>query len=442
MRTWSAAQPFSRVFRTIAACCLIASASVQAQDEGPTLQLPEFSRFFVDAMSFASDSAGASRLDVYVEVPHHSLQFTKEGDLFHAGFEVNLTLYDTTEHQVADRFWRDAIDTKDYEVTTSLKMAKLSLKSFLLAPGTYTVLVQLTDTETKKTSRVKRVAVVRPYNADALSISDLMLILRLSQKGDEKVISPNIEGNVGETSDSFYVFFEAYNHRAPDTAEVRVAVRNMRGEVVSADSSRQFLPTGRKACFAKVTSSGLIAGDYSIEIRATLAASVAPPGTPVQTAFAARPCIVRWHGVPVSIVDLDVALDELQYLADGDKIDDMKKLPPDEKRNAFQEFWKKRDPSPNSERNELMEEYYSRVAYANKNFGHYMDGWKTDRGMVYIIFGSPSNIERHPFDTDAKPYEIWTYYQLDREFIFIDATGFGDYRLQSPIWDVWRTRPR
>ena len=442
MRTRSVARTLTLALRTLAAAFLACSSLSLAQDEEPALQLPEFSRFFVDAMSFASDSAGMSRLDVYVEVPHHNLQFTKEGEVFHAGFEVTLSLFDTTDHQVADRFWREAIDTKEYDVATSLKMAKLALRSFTVAPGTYWAVVQVTDTETKKTSRVKRMAVVRPFAAAPLALSDLMLILRLAADGDKKVISPNIEGNVGETSDSFYVFFESYNRLGPDSADIFVAVRNIRGEVVRADTSRQLLPTGRRACFAKVTSSGLIAGDYAIEIRAKFVPGTARSAADSAAAYAARTCIVRWHGVPVPIVDLDAALDQMQYITDGDKIDDMKKLPADEKRNAFQEFWKKRDPSPNTERNELMEEYYARVTYSNKNFGHYMDGWRTDRGMVYIIFGAPSNIERHPFDTDAKPYEIWTYYQIDREFIFIDATGFGDYRLQSPVWDVWRTRPR
>jgi hypothetical protein len=89
-----------------------------------------------------------------------------------------------------------------------------------------------------------------------------------------------------------------------------------------------------------------------------------------------------------------------------------------------------------------MDEYYARVEFANKHFSHFMDGWKSDMGMVFIIFGTPSNVERHPFDSDAKPYEIWTYYELNRQFVFIDQSGFGDYHLQNPIWDVWSTRPR
>jgi len=89
-----------------------------------------------------------------------------------------------------------------------------------------------------------------------------------------------------------------------------------------------------------------------------------------------------------------------------------------------------------------MNEYYARVKIANQRYSHYFDGWKTDMGMVYITYGDPNDIERHPFDMDQKPYEIWQYYDLNREFTFIDATGFGDYRLTSPIWDEETTRIR
>jgi hypothetical protein len=58
-------------------------------------------------------------------------------------------------------------------------------------------------------------------------------------------------------------------------------------------------------------------------------------------------------------------------------------------------------------------------------------------GMVYIIFGEPSNIERHPYEMDTKPYEIWAYYNINKQFVFVDNSGFGDYRLITPIWDTF-----
>ena len=90
----------------------------------------------------------------------------------------------------------------------------------------------------------------------------------------------------------------------------------------------------------------------------------------------------------------------------------------------------------NTEQNEVMEEYYRRVNFTNANFSVFMEGWKTDQGMVYIILGPPSDIDRHPFELDSKPYEIWSYYQFNRQFVFVDQTGFGEYRLVSPFWEI------
>ncbi|MCK4297684.1 MAG: GWxTD domain-containing protein, partial [Candidatus Marinimicrobia bacterium] len=98
-------------------------------------------------------------------------------------------------------------------------------------------------------------------------------------------------------------------------------------------------------------------------------------------------------------------------------------------------FWKGKDPTPNTQENELMNEYYMRVHYSNQHFSGFQAGWKADMGMIFILFGPPSDIERHPFDIQSKPYEIWYYYEINRTFVFVDESGFGEYRLISPTYD-------
>jgi GWxTD domain-containing protein len=111
-----------------------------------------------------------------------------------------------------------------------------------------------------------------------------------------------------------------------------------------------------------------------------------------------------------------------------------------ERIRLFREFWDRRDPSPGTRRNERMEEYYYRVAFANERYGRLRDqGWSTDRGEVFIRFGEPDFVESHPFEYDSRPYEVWYYNRVGRRFIFVDDTGGGDYRLLVPIWDE-RTR--
>jgi GWxTD domain-containing protein len=124
------------------------------------------------------------------------------------------------------------------------------------------------------------------------------------------------------------------------------------------------------------------------------------------------------------------------------------KLATDEERENFIEnFWRRRDPDPDTEENEYREEFYERIAYANEKFTSGIPGWKTDRGRIYITFGKPDSIESHPsggsYDrpsyegggtTTTYPFEIWFYRHLDGvgdgiEIEFVDPTGTGEYRI-------------
>ena len=123
----------------------------------------------------------------------------------------------------------------------------------------------------------------------------------------------------------------------------------------------------------------------------------------------------------------------------------------EERENFIENFWRRRDPNPDTEENEYREEYYERVAYANEHFTSGIPGWKTDRGRIYIAWGKPDSIESHPsggaYDrpswegggtTTTYPFEIWFYRHLEGvgdgiEIEFVDPTGTGEYRIaRSP----------
>jgi GWxTD domain-containing protein len=126
------------------------------------------------------------------------------------------------------------------------------------------------------------------------------------------------------------------------------------------------------------------------------------------------------------------------YIAKGDELDHIKKASnQEEKMSRFIDYWKKKDPTPNTEANEVFNEYYRRISFSNEHFKHYQEGWRTDMGMVYVTLGPPSNVERHPFEYDSKPFEVWDYYDINKRFIFVDQTGFGDYRLLDPVYGSW-----
>jgi GWxTD domain-containing protein len=429
--------------RAVLVCCalIVPQCYLAAQADAPPAVMPDIPLFSFDAVSFSSDSAGLSRFDLYIEVPYEMVRFVKDGDLFRASYDITVTLFDSSGRQLDEKWWTEKLATLDFDESVSPKARKLTERSFPLTPGTYEVQIQIKDDESQKISKVRRKYLIRNFTAPPFSISDVMLVSRIDTAGQQKMLTPNISGNVGELSNGFYLFFEAYNPVASDSAQVVVSFRNLRGDVVRSDSFWQPLLRERKvSCFHHERTDQLGAGDYTLEVAAQPVVRHVGGSEENLLSLTRRSVVVRWHGSPVNIKDLDQAIDQLQYISEKKVLDEMRDAPPQKKRQLFEEFWKKRDPTPGTERNELMEEYYSRTDYANKHFGHYVDGWKTDMGMIYIVFGAPSNIERHPFDMDSKPYEVWTYYEQNREFIFVDATGFGDYRLTDPVWDRYRQR--
>ncbi len=73
-----------------------------------------------------------------------------------------------------------------------------------------------------------------------------------------------------------------------------------------------------------------------------------------------------------------------------------------DKKLAIDNFWLELSGS-NERAKELIKKYYGRVKEANKLFSSYQEGWKTDRGMIYIVFGAPNIV------TKRKNLEVWTF---------------------------------
>ena len=134
--------------------------------------------------------------------------------------------------------------------------------------------------------------------------------------------------------------------------------------------------------------------------------------------------------------DFNSALDQLAIIAQPGEIKKMKKIESVEKRmEAFRQFWKERDPSPGTARNEFQLEFYRRVNFANRHFGTMRrEGWRSDRGRILIKFGEPDEIDDNPMSLTSPPYQIWHYYKIGqyRKFVFLDENEDGEYRLQFP----------
>src|ERR1700730_4772755 len=89
--------------------------------------------------------------------------------------------------------------------------------------------------------------------------------------------------------------------------------------------------------------------------------------------------------------------EEVVYIITDEERKAFSRLQTDEERQQFiEQFWLRRDPTPDTEENEFREEHYRRIAYANDRFASGIPGWKTDRGRIYVQFGPADEVEEHP----------------------------------------------
>ena len=139
---------------------------------------------------------------------------------------------------------------------------------------------------------------------------------------------------------------------------------------------------------------------------------------------------------------------DVTYIISNEEEAAFKLLATDEERDQFiEQFWLRRDPTPDTAENEFREEHYRRIQYANEHYAAGIPGWRTDRGRIYIVGGAPDEIESHAsggsYQRDAKegggqtstfPFERWRYRYLEgigNEIIieFVDNCQCNDYHI-------------
>jgi GWxTD domain-containing protein len=139
---------------------------------------------------------------------------------------------------------------------------------------------------------------------------------------------------------------------------------------------------------------------------------------------------------------------DVKYIITPEEEQAFKLLGTDEERDQFiEQFWLRRDPTPDTEENEFREEHYRRIQYANERFSAGVPGWRTDRGRIYIVWGPPDETESHASggtyqreqgegggSTSTYPFERWRYRYLEgigNQVVieFVDSCMCNDYHI-------------
>jgi len=386
--------------------------------------------FFIDAANYKSNEIGKTRVDIFIQVPYASLQFVLDNNKYAAKYSIQLTLYDEdNEKKIIERIWNEEVYANSFEETKAQFSYNYSYKNFVVEPGIYQLRCELTDKDSRKNYAVNAVANVADFQND-LNLSDIIFISKKIETPQGIQIVPNVSHEVTRKDSVIQFFYEIYSNTSEEI-KLNYRVRDKNGEFIYSDSEKRTIDSGKTRIYSAISGKTFSLGGYDLFVQV-----MDNNDKLVQTI--SKKFQSKIFGLPTSINDLDKAIEQMIYIASDSELDEIQETEDyEEKLVKFQNFWKTKDPNPNTEENPVFIEYYRRVAYADEQFKNYVEGWRTDMGMIYILLGPPSNVERQPVALSSKPYEVWEYYEINRRFVFVDETGFGDYRLLNPVYGDW-----
>lgn len=359
---------------------------------------------------------------------------------------------------IVDNQWR-----VKHEVDTSITTNQVLVGTlgFVIPAGTYDCVFTASDLhKSEMFKEIKEQVKIKPYLHQGLSISDVQLASKMIQ-GSENTSSifyknsyevlpiPNLVFGKSQPVAFFYV--EIYNLKSPfiksDSIKMNTMLYNSRGKLIKEKYRHLSRNSDTRVEVGSQILSSYPTDSYTFVI--TLIDSVSNSGiSTVKKFFVYNPDIVvvdTFETSTTSVLsstfgsmseeELDDLFEKSRYIATKAEIDKYARLSNVEGKREFMfEFWKVKEETFGAAQgnNEFYRIYLQRINLCNQRYTTMgKQGWKTDRGRVYLLYGEPTEIERYPNQLETRPYEIWQYTEIEGGvfFVFADLTGFSDYML-------------
>jgi GWxTD domain-containing protein len=381
--------------------------------------------FEVEAFRTFAEDAEISQLHLFYEIIYDDLTFVKSdtGSGYLAQFELVAAIYDKDDRAIQSRTMNKEYQVTDYELTNS-RQEKINLsQKFNMPAGEYVLKFQMYDIVSKKSANRKLDLVIDDFKGKKGTLSDIIFLqdVKKDSLGNIVKITPRVMDNLSRKSDQFFIYHNFYCSSVPSEVTFKYSLQDVKGNVHLDTTITKEVTEGLSAHIWKVNKQQLKKNRYKCIVNSEVDGDDDTKDKNLS---------FYWITVPETEDDIAMALRQMRYIMPPDSMDKYEDASLDDQKIFFRKFWSSRDPNPSTAVNELMEEYFKRVNYSNREFSNFNEGgWLSDRGRILIKFGFPDDVERHPFDLNSVPYVIWRYYSLRKIFVFADQSGFGDYRL-------------
>ncbi|UCF65808.1 MAG: GWxTD domain-containing protein [bacterium] len=367
-----------------------------------------------------------SEYKVYLltDVMYDVMQFTLENDLYQAEFQTEITFKEEKSNQVFSRIWNSICQLPNFEITNRRDRFFLTYDSLLLPPGKYQVTLRYQDLKGKQKSTLS-LNFHLPERRDIFVASPLFL-------ESEGLKNLPILGQIPKPLATFskvpfnrdiQIFFQAYLRDGSEAkTRITIAPKDGKTELFSLDTLLQ-INNNQTHLIINPPFLEWVEGGYSINLFIQNDDDSVQQQTPFDIIWFSKPRSLTLPEYAIQTLELILPEEDYKKLNSGNKSERFEKL---------MNFWKQRDPTPETAFNELMYEFYTRVDSVDRLYGmrNRTYGWKTDPGRIIILYGEPNEIDDQSLNP-VKPYLKWTYVLPDKEltFVFEAVEGRKKYRL-------------
>jgi GWxTD domain-containing protein len=403
-------------------------------------------------------SDGQSYLEIYYSVPEKEPVYALESNLYTCDVLMSLEIFQD------DSLWAN----KTWRVTNTLADTAHSDKSrqlvdllrYPVAPNhRYQITLFARDTRKSSLDSISVDFSSANFSGTELFLSDMQLgnsITPYDSSCTEAFrkrfycIVPNPESTFGSQNKDLFFYFEAYNLQQNISAQkIRIITKifDYHGEpltqVAPIIHERDLMQNTIRE-IGQFPVSDIPSGTYKLEFaimdssnailikKAKIFLIQNPKLKPLSPVFAQG-------GQTMTFLDdfdlkkIDDEFDKLYAVTNKDDRDIYRSIrEEDAKRIFLYQFWTSITPPGYASTLDFRIRYMQECQYVDTYYTRPgKPGWRTDRGVTYLRFGKPSDVERHTVSQDTKPYEIWHYENLENGvlFIFVDRMGFNQYEL-------------
>src|SRR5699024_3902401 len=366
-----------------------------------------YPEFRTSAYGFIDQDEGAT-LQIGAEIIKGSLIYKSEEDTLRAQLNIQYQIQDLDDSKnvIVSEQERRTVNSTDPNISNSRKTVDLQYTHHI-DPGHYRILFSITDRNTNKHITQSVETNIPEIKKGDYDLSNIQIYVKIKGQDWEKIHTYDVKGKI----DSLRFVFQVISPQTEKRMQIRSRLVRFKSDTgytrpmhfsnyspssieykgIDYDEETELQTSVRTLVDY---SSRFIEYKYAAPRRGKYRCEVHAQRGEEYEIFNARDFGQKSLNYPDIKTARELARPLIYLMGEGDHEEMMKISDPDSLKAAVDRFWLKNIGNQNKAR-QVIKKYYQRVVEANKQFSNFKEGWKTDLGMIYILFGPPWYVEDH-----------------------------------------------